>query len=115
MISRLIVSFMGASVIGHGLMLLYICFTDDLLPTDANTNEAADDDRRQYIFDPSKSNNMFDKADDQSDEYDPPNDEEFQAIENNSNANNEATMKPIMKMNTIQTVMTGCQTMLTRQ
>jgi hypothetical protein len=43
-------------------------FTDNLLPTDANTNEEANDDGQQYVFDPSKSNNIFDKADNQSDE-----------------------------------------------
>jgi hypothetical protein len=68
----------------------YICFTDDLLPTNANTNEEADDDGQQYVFDPSESNNIFDEADDQSDKYDPLNDEKFQAIENDTNANNEA-------------------------
>jgi hypothetical protein len=69
---------------------LYICFTEDLLPTNANTNEAANDDGQQYVFDPRKNNNIFDEADNQSDEYDPLNDKEFQAIENNINANDEA-------------------------
>jgi hypothetical protein len=69
---------------------LYICFTDNLLPTNANTNEEADDDGQQYVFDPSKSNNIFDEADNQSDKYDPLNDKEFQVIENNTNMNNEA-------------------------
>jgi hypothetical protein len=68
----------------------YICFTDDLLLTDANTNEEANEDGQQYVFDPSKSNKIFYKADDQSDEYDPLNDKEFQAIENYTNANDEA-------------------------
>jgi hypothetical protein len=53
-------------------------------------NEEANDNGQQYVFDPSKSDNIFDKADNQSDEYDPLNVEEFQAIEKDTDANNEA-------------------------
>jgi hypothetical protein len=69
---------------------LYTCSTNDLLPTNANTNEEVDNNGKQYVFDPSKSNNIFDEDNNQSDEYYPLNDEEFQAIENYTNANDEA-------------------------
>ncbi len=44
-------------------------------------NDEANEDGEQYTFGPSKSDNIFDEADDQSDEYDSLDDKEFQAIE----------------------------------
>jgi hypothetical protein len=100
------------------LMLLnrpYIRFTSDLLPTNANRNEEANRMDSNTYLTPARATTSLMRLMINQTSMILLMTKNFKRLRTIPTQMMKQTMKPIMKMNTIQTVMTGCWTILTMQ